>query len=109
MAKTRNKLSHLLLLCAALPVGAAFSHSADAAEIRISWWGGNQRHEATLAAINAFQKANPTITVKAEYAGWDGYLSRLSTQMAGGQDLMSFVSTGTGCRSFPVMATASMI
>ncbi|MEI7142848.1 ABC transporter substrate-binding protein [Pectobacterium brasiliense] len=86
MAKTRNKLSHLLLLCAALSVGAAFSHSADAAEIRISWWGGNQRHEATLAAINAFQKANPTITVKAEYAGWDGYLSRLSTQMAGGQE-----------------------
>ncbi|MCL2895807.1 ABC transporter substrate-binding protein [Brenneria tiliae] len=81
-----HKLPRLLLLGAVLPLIGAFSQPADAAEIRLSWWGGNQRHEATLAAINAFQRANPSITVKAEYAGWDGYLSRLSTQMAGGQE-----------------------
>ncbi|WP_409308770.1 ABC transporter substrate-binding protein [Pectobacterium sp. B1J-3] len=83
MANVLNKWPYLLLFSAMLPLSATFT---QAAEIRISWWGGNQRHEATLAAINAFQKENPSITVKAEYAGWDGYLSRLSTQMAGGQE-----------------------
>lgn len=86
MAKVLHRIPRILLLCAALPLGSAFVHAADPVEVRISWWGGNQRHEATLAAINAFQKAHPDIKVKAEYAGWDGYLSRLSTQMAGGQE-----------------------
>ncbi|MGL9735611.1 MAG: extracellular solute-binding protein [Symbiopectobacterium sp.] len=74
------------LLCAALPISSFAVRAADPVEVRISWWGGNQRHEATLAAINAFQKAHPEIKVKAEYTGWDGYLLRLSTQMAGGQE-----------------------
>lgn len=83
MAKVSFHLPRILLLCAAL---ALSGWSAAAVDVRISWWGGNQRHEATLAAINAFQKVHPDITVKAEYAGWDGYLSRLSTQLAGNQE-----------------------
>lgn len=86
MTKVLHRIPRILLLCAALPLGSFGVHAADPVEVRISWWGGNQRHEATLAAISAFQKAHPEIKVKAEYAGWDGYLSRLSTQMAGGQE-----------------------
>lgn len=67
----------LLLVCACAAV-------AQPAEIRISWWGGNSRHQATLKAIELFEKQNPDIQVKAEYAGWEGYLSRLTVQMAGG-------------------------
>lgn len=49
----------------------------------MSWWGGNGRHQQTLKAIEDFQKANPNITVKAEYTGWDGHLARLTTQITG--------------------------
>lgn len=65
----------LLIFAACLPVAAGET------VLRFSWWGGAERHEATLAAIRAFESANPGITVKAEYMGWDGYLERLSTQI----------------------------
>ncbi|BBV68093.1 TPA: carbohydrate ABC transporter substrate-binding protein [Kluyvera ascorbata] len=55
-------------------------------ELRMSWWGGNSRHQATLKALEAFEKKYPDIKVKAEYTGWDGHLSRLTTQMASGTE-----------------------
>ncbi len=70
------------ILIAVLFAFCACAFSAQAGqEIRFSWWGGSDRHEATLAAIRAFEAANPDITVKAEYMGWDGYLERLTTQI----------------------------
>ncbi|MGR7923099.1 ABC transporter substrate-binding protein [Zobellella denitrificans] len=63
---------------------AALSGQAQASvELRMSWWGGNDRHQSTLKAIELFQQHNPDIKVKAEYTGWDGHLSRLTTQIAG--------------------------
>lgn len=58
----------------------------DNIELRMSWWGGNSRHQATLKALDAFEKKYPDIKVKAEYTGWDGHLSRLTTQMASGTE-----------------------
>lgn len=55
-------------------------------ELRMSWWGGNSRHQATLKALEAFEKTYPHIHVKAEYTGWDGHLARLTTQMASGTE-----------------------
>lgn len=55
-------------------------------ELRMSWWGGNSRHQATLKALEAFEKKYPDIKVKAEYTGWDGHLSRLTTQIASGTE-----------------------
>ncbi|NDL62115.1 ABC transporter substrate-binding protein [Acerihabitans arboris] len=64
---------------------AIFSCRSMAAEIdlRMSWWGGNGRHQVTLKALDEFHKQHPNINVKAEYTGWDGHLSRLTTQLAG--------------------------
>lgn len=56
----------------------------DKAEIRFCWWGGDDRHTATLAAIDLFQEKYPNITVKAEYGGWDGHAEKITTQMTGG-------------------------
>ena len=69
---------------AALVASSAFA--ADAVEIRMSWWGGDSRHKATLAAIEAFEKKYPDIKVKAEYTGWTGHQERLTTQIAGGTE-----------------------
>ncbi|QKS69735.1 extracellular solute-binding protein [Paenalkalicoccus suaedae] len=51
--------------------------------IRVAWWGGQERHEMTLDAIDLFEEEYPHITVEPEYTDWDGYWERLSTQGAG--------------------------
>lgn len=52
--------------------------------LRFAWWGSDARHTATQAAIDAFEEANPGITVEAEFGDWGGYWDRLATQTAGG-------------------------
>lgn len=76
--KMKKLLRYSALLMMLSP---ALSH-ADT-EMRFSWWGGNQRHEATRATIDQYKVQHPTVTIKAEPSGWDGYLSRVSTQLAG--------------------------
>ena len=58
--------------------------------LRVSWWGGEDRHQKTLEALKLFEKKYPNITVKAEYGGWQGWQEKITTQMAGGMapDLM---------------------
>lgn len=50
--------------------------------LRFSWWGGDVRHEATLAAIEAYKKVAPNVTIEAEYQGFDGYEQKVKTQLA---------------------------
>ncbi|GAE30871.1 ABC transporter substrate-binding protein [Alkalihalobacillus hemicellulosilyticus] len=51
--------------------------------IRVAWWGGQERHDMTLEAIDLFEEEYPHISVEPEYTGWDGYWERLNTQAAG--------------------------
>ncbi|GAE36191.1 ABC transporter substrate-binding protein [Halalkalibacter akibai] len=55
----------------------------DEVTIRVAWWGGQERHDMTLQAIDLFEAEYPHITVEPEYTGWDGYWERLNTQAAG--------------------------
>lgn len=57
---------------------------ADPVTLRFSWWGGDARHEATLAMIDAYMDRYPHVKIDAEYGGWDGYLQKIITQLAGG-------------------------
>jgi len=54
--------------------------------LKMSWWGGDTRHEATLKAIEAFEKKYPNIKVEPQYGAWGGWLDQLSVQMAGGTE-----------------------
>jgi oligogalacturonide transport system substrate-binding protein len=54
--------------------------------LRFAWWGGAGRHETTLKAIALFEQQNPGLKIKAEYMGFNGYLERLTTQIAGGSE-----------------------
>jgi len=56
----------------------------DKCTIRFSWWGGDDRHEATLAALELWQQKHPEITVTPEYGGWDGWTEKVSSQISGG-------------------------
>jgi len=50
--------------------------------LRFSWWGGDGRHQATLAAIEAYKQVAPNVTIEAEYQGFDGYEQKVKTQLA---------------------------
>ncbi len=71
------------LFSSALAISALPTFAAEQVDLRMSWWGGNGRHQQTLKALEEFHKQHPNIRVKAEYTGWDGHLSRLTTQIAG--------------------------
>lgn len=60
----------------------AMTSTLQAAELRMSWWGGDSRHVATQKALEACG-AKHGHTVKGEFTGFDGYLEKLTTQMAG--------------------------
>ena len=75
-----KKSALFLLACCgfgAMPI----AHSAEQVELRFAWWGGKARNQATLKALDAFEAKYPNIKVKAEYTGWDGFYSRLTTQI----------------------------
>ncbi len=78
-----KKIVLALLACALL---ALPSQAGENATLRMAWWGGTERHEATLKAIQAFEAKNPGVTIKGEYMGWSGYLERLTTQMGSGSE-----------------------
>ena len=75
------KKSILFLLACCSFSAMPLAHSADQVELRFAWWGGKARNQATLKALEAFEAKYPNIKVKAEYTGWDGFYSRLTTQI----------------------------
>ncbi len=95
-----------LVVAGSLAMLSSQAFAAEQVDLRMSWWGGNGRHQVTLKALEQFHQKYPNITVKAEYTGWDGHLSRLTTQIAGGTEpdvmqtnwnwLPIFSKTGTG-------------
>ena len=70
--------------------GGSAEGGQEPVTIRFSWWGGESRHQATLAAVDAFMEEYPWITVECEYSAWDGWQDKVATQLAGGTapDLM---------------------
>ncbi len=59
--------------------------AASAADLRMSWWGGDSRHTATQEALKVCG-AKYGHTIKAEFAGWSGFPEKFATQMAGGTE-----------------------
>ncbi len=63
----------------------ALSGAAQAAELRMSWWGGDSRHAATQEALKICG-AKHGHTIKPEFTGWSGHYEKLTTQIAGGTE-----------------------
>ena len=77
------KMKRMIAALATVAYGAlALGTAAQAAELRMAWWGGESRHVATQKAIAACGEKHGH-TVKGEFTGFDGYLEKLTTQMAG--------------------------
>ncbi len=54
--------------------------------LRISWWGGDSRHEATLKALDEYMAANPNVKIDSEYGAWSGWTDKIATQLAGNSE-----------------------
>lgn len=59
------------------------SSSSDA-NLKIMWWGSDQRHEATNKALELYSSQTEGITFTPEFTAWDGYWSKLPTLAASG-------------------------
>lgn len=57
----------------------------DTTEVRISWWGGQNRHDRTIAVIELYEELNPGIDIVYEFQGFPDHWTKLSTQAAGGE------------------------
>ena len=62
----------------------ATSTGPENVTMRFSWWGGDVRHQATLAALEAYHAEYPNVTIEGEYGAFGSYLQKLLTQLNGG-------------------------
>lgn len=58
--------------------------SAEPVELRITWWGSQARNDLTNQVIELFQQKYPNIKINAEFAAWNDYWTKVTTQAAGG-------------------------
>ena len=65
-------------------VSVASAESDEQITLRVSWWGAETRHKATLAAMERYMELNPNIKLVGEYSDWGGHYDKLITQIASG-------------------------
>ena len=82
--KTKKGLLVTLLVLVALILPSASAFSQDKIELRIAWWGSQNRHDRTIAVIEMYEELNPNIDIVYEPSGWDDHWTKLATQAAGG-------------------------
>lgn len=58
--------------------------SGEDVTIRITWWGGQARHEYTQKILDKYTELNPHVKFEAVPSGWDGYFEKLATDTATG-------------------------
>jgi multiple sugar transport system substrate-binding protein len=73
----------MVLIAGVLLAASAAAQSAAPVELRIAWWGSQDRHNRTIKAIELFQKKHPHVKVSYEFAGWQDYWTKMTTQAAG--------------------------
>lgn len=64
--------------------GTEATSSDEKVTIKITWWGGQSRHDYTQKLLDTYTASHPNITFEALPSGWDGYFEKLSTQTASG-------------------------
>lgn len=75
---------------AATDAGETEQTPADAATdgenvvIKMTWWGGQSRHDLTQSVCDLYTSQHPNVTFELSPSGWDGYFEKLSTQTASG-------------------------
>ncbi|WP_349670827.1 sugar ABC transporter substrate-binding protein [Lacrimispora sp.] len=58
--------------------------SGESVTLKITWWGGQGRHDYTQKLLDLYTKSHPNVKFEAIPSGWDGYFDKLATQAASG-------------------------
>ena len=74
----------MMTLAACAPSENTGGTSDEPIELRMAWWGDDNRHAVTNAALDRFEELNEGITVVRDFSGFDGYLDKITTQYTGG-------------------------
>src|SRR5688572_2844559 len=74
----------LVVVFSMLLLSAVSVMAQDTIELGVTWWGSQNRHDRTIAAIEMFEAENPNIDIVYEFSGWGDYWTRVNTQAAGG-------------------------
>jgi multiple sugar transport system substrate-binding protein len=79
-----TRLAAAVLGAALLATACGGGESGDGGPvtIRFSWWGNDERAQITNQAVDAFEAANPGITVETESVDFNAYFDRLATSVA---------------------------
>ncbi len=65
---------------AAKPAAPAASNAP--VELRMAWWGSQDRHDRTIKVIEMFQKKYPNVKITYEFAGFADHLTKMTTYAA---------------------------
>ncbi len=68
----------------AAQTGSTASNGEEPVTIRITWWGGQSRHDYTQQLLDLYTSEHPNVTFEAVPSGWDGYFDKLATDTATG-------------------------
>jgi multiple sugar transport system substrate-binding protein len=86
MRRVSYKVIFVLLLVVLLSSMAVVTYGqSEPIEMGITWWGSQDRHDRTIAVLEAYEAANPNIHFTYEFNNFADYWVRLNTQAAGGQ------------------------
>ncbi len=67
-----------------LSIGSA-AFAQDAVDLRVVWWGSQNRHDRTIQVIDMYMAENPSVNITYEFANFNDYWTRVNTQAAGGE------------------------
>ena len=74
-------MKKILALIIAIMMVLSVSALAET-DLRVAWWGGQERHNNTMKAMDAYAAENG-ITIGYEYNSWGSYFDTLATQSVG--------------------------
>ncbi|WP_130837664.1 ABC transporter substrate-binding protein [Lachnoclostridium sp. Marseille-P6806] len=59
--------------------------AGEPVKLRMAWWGSQNRHDKTIAAIELYESLHPEVTFEYEYYSFDDYFTKLNTLVASDQ------------------------
>src|SRR4051812_29114121 len=71
-------------LAGCAPARSGKSGGSSSNTLQVAWWGNPTRNKNTAAAIAAYMKAHPGLTVTGQPGEFSTYWDKLATQVAGG-------------------------
>lgn len=87
--KTTIRIGMLLVIvailfgCGRMETVDPVRSSDEPITLRVFWWGGDFRNNATIQAIEMYEKQNPHVNIEFEYTGFNEYWKKLAPYAAG--------------------------